>query len=85
MATDGMWTMTEEGEFVLMEPYATKLKEAKAIATGAWITALLQYLVEQCPYTVDELKDSLLERCNEDVEPNEIVNEFVLEALGGDL
>lgn len=85
MAIDGMWTMTEDGEFVLMEPYATKLREAKTAATAGWIAALLQYLVGQCPYTADELKDSLLERCNENVAPSEIVNEFVLEALGGDL
>ena len=85
MAIDGMWTMTDDWEFVLTEPYATKLHEARMAATAGWIAALLQYLVGQCPYTADELKDSLLARCGEDMAPNEVVNEFVLEALGGDL
>lgn len=85
MAIDGMWTMTDDGEFVLEEPYATKLTEARNYATGAWIAALLAYLSDQCPYTADELKDSLLARCDEDGAPSEIVNEFILEALSGDL
>ena len=37
----------------------------------------LMYLSEQCPYTADELKDSLLARCDEDGAPTEIVNEFI--------
>ena len=28
------WTMTEEGEFVLMEPYASQLREARMAATS---------------------------------------------------
>ena len=85
MAQDGMWTLTDEGEFVLEEPYATKLHEARTVATAGWIAALLEYLEQQCPYAADELKDALLARCDEDLSPNEIVNEFVLEALSGDL
>ena len=85
MAQDGMWTLTDEGVFVLEEPYATKLKEARTAATAAWATALIAYLFEQCPYTVEELRDSLLERCDEEQSPNEIVDEFILEALSGDL
>ena len=85
MASDGMWTLTDDGEFVLEEPYATKLKEACALATEAWITALLGYLSNESPYTVDELRESLIERCSEEQQPKEIVDEFVLEALGGDL
>ena len=57
MASDGMWTLTDDGEFVLEEPYATKLKEACALATEAWITALLGYLSNESPYTVDELRE----------------------------
>lgn len=83
---DGIWTMTDEGEFELNEPYKSKLAEARLTATTAWTTAMLEYLAGQCPYTVEELKDSLLERCAEDnASPSEIVDEFVLEALSGDL
>lgn len=85
MAKDGMWTMTDDGEFVLMEPYKTMLFEAKIEATQAWATALIGYLAERCDYTPNELKDSLLERNKEGSRPVEMVDEFVLEALGGDL
>ena len=86
MATDGMWTMTDEGEFVLMEPYATQLVEARVAATAAWTDALLAYLAEHSQYGIDVLKDELLRRVNEEgMSAMEIVEEFVLEALGGDL
>lgn len=86
MATDGMWTMTESGEFVLMEPYASQLQEARLTATAAWATALLQYLAERSIYDEEFLKDELLRRCKEEgISAMEIVEEFVLEALGGDL
>lgn len=85
MATDGMWTMTDEGEFVLAEPYASQLKEARLIATTAWTNALVGYLAERSPYSAEELANSLIERSQEGATPDEIVNEFVLEALGGDL
>ena len=86
MATDGMWTMTEEGEFVLMEPYKTQLMEARLTATAAWSSAMLDYLVENSMYDFETLKDELLRRCNEEgMSAMEVVDEFVLEALGGDL
>lgn len=85
MAKDGMWTMTDDGEFILMEPYKTMLFEAKITATHGWVQAMLGYLVEHCDYTAEELKDSLLERNREGNSPMETVDEFVLEALGGDL
>ena len=86
MATDGMWTMTESGEFVLMEPYASQLREARIVATAAWSAALLQYLAERSVYDEEFLKNELVRRCQENgVSATEIVEEFVLEALGGDL
>ena len=86
MATDGMWTMTEEGEFVLMEPYASQLREARMAATAAWTAALVNYLAERSVYDAETLKDELIRRCNEEgMSAMEIVEEFVLEALGGDL
>jgi len=86
MATDGMWTMTEEGEFVLMEPYKSQLLEARLTATAAWTAALVNYLAERSRYDADTLKDELVRRCSEEgMSAMEIVEEFVLEALGGDL
>ena len=86
MATDGMWTMTDEGEFVLMEPYKSQLMEARLTATAAWTSAMLNYLAEHSAYDAATLKDELLRRCQEEgMSAMEIVDEFVLEALGGDL
>ena len=86
MATDGMWTMTDEGEFVLMEPYKSQLMEARLTATAAWTSAMLNYLAEHSAYDAGTLKDELLRRCQEEgMSAMEIVDEFVLEALGGDL
>ena len=86
MALDGVWSMSDDGEFTLNEPYNTKLKEARYVAASAWTQSLLEYLVDECPYTIDELQIALLQRCGEEgMAPSEIVNEFVLEALIGDL
>lgn len=86
MATDGMWTMTDEGEFVLMEPYKTQLHEARMAATAAWTQAMLAYLAEHTGYSPEFMRDELVRRCTEaGMTADEIVNEFVLEALGGDL
>lgn len=86
MATDGMWTLTDSGEFVLDERYAAALREARVRATAAWTHAMLEYLVERTAYEPEFLKDELVRRCQEENAPaTEIVDEFVLEALGGDL
>ena len=86
MASDGMWTMTDDGEFILDETYAEQLQEARITATAAWTAALIEYLDEHTIYDQEELKDELLRRCQEEgMQAMEIVNEFVLEALGGDL
>lgn len=86
MATDGMWTLTDEGEFILEEPYATQLKEAKMAATAAWTDATVGYLAERSVYDGEFLTNELLRRCTEEgMTPSEIVEEFILEALSGDL
>lgn len=86
MAIDGMWTLTDEGEFILEEPYATQLREARVAATAAWTEAMLTYLAQHSDYDIEFLKDELLRRCQETgSSATEIVDEFVLEALGGDL
>ena len=83
---DGMWTMTEDGEFKLEEPYATWLDEAKIESTRGWAAALVSYLEPRCPYTAQELTDELVRR-NKERSDGAIVmfDEFVLEALSGDL
>ena len=86
MAIDGMWSMSEEGEFTLNEPYATYLAEAKLHATKGWRDALYAYLEPKCPYTRDELNAEMLRRVDErECSAMELLDEFVLEALGGDL
>lgn len=83
---DAVWKMTEEGTFELNEPYATQLTEARVAATQAWAAALVGYLEPRSPYTVGELKDELVKRNRErDDGKVMIFEEFVLEALSGDL
>ena len=83
---DGMWVMDDDGNFELQEPYATWLTEARVAATQAWAAALIGYLEPRCPYTAEELKDELLRRNRERDDGKVMVfEEFVLEALSGDL
>lgn len=83
---DAVWRMTDEGEFELNEPYATQLTEARVAATQGWYAALVGYLVPRCPYTERELRDELLKRNGERRESKlDVFDEFVLEALSGDL
>lgn len=84
--TQGMWTMADDGTFELQEPFSTYLKEAKVTATRGWADGLIGYLEPRCPYTAQELADELLRRNSERTDDNvTIFEEFVLEALGGDL
>ena len=83
---DGMWTMSEDGEFHLEEPYRTWLEEAKVESTRGWHNALVEYLEQRSPYTAQELSAELLRRneCRDDGKVM-VFEEFVLEALSGDL
>ena len=86
MAGAAIWTLTEEGEWLLQEPYATYLQEARIHATRAWAGALVGYLEPLCPYTAQELADELVRRNRERSDGKvDIFEEFVLEALSGDL
>ena len=83
---DGMWTMHDDGSFELCEPYKTWLDEAKVTTTKAWMEALVSYLVPRCDYTAQELTDELVRRNQERTDGKVMVfEEFVLEALSGDL
>ena len=86
MRMDGAWTMDDCGEFVLREPYATRLAGAKAAATAGWARSLFAYLGPMCPYTEAELAAEMERRAAEDgMTSMEILDEFVIEALSGDL
>lgn len=86
MAVDGMWTMSDEGVFTLNEPYKTQLMEAKLMATKGWRDSLLDYLEPRCIYDREFLNEELLRRNGEEgMTAMQILEEFVLEALGGDL
>lgn len=86
MATDGMWIMNDEYEFELAPEYEKMLFECRLLATKAWRDAMLDYLEPRTPYTRQQLKDALMTK-NDKVEMDATsrVNEFILEALGGDL
>ena len=83
---DGMWFMRDDGSFELQEPYRTWLEEAKVASTKGWADGLIGYLESRCPYTAQQLADELVRR--NDVREQgkmETFEEFVLEALSGDL
>ena len=82
----GIWTMHDDGSFELNEPYKTMLEQARLEATNGWGTALVRYLEPRCPYTAQELVDELVRR-NECRDGSKVMvfEEFVLEALSGDL
>ena len=83
---DGMWTMTDEGSFELQEPYKSLLEEAKVTATRAWHAALIGFLEPRSPYTAQELSDELVHRNSVRADGKvDLFDEFVLEALSGDL
>lgn len=83
---DGLWKLTEDGEFELVEPYRTWLIECKVAGTQAWAGAVIAYLEPRCPYSAEELKDELVRRNSErEGGKVDVFEEFVLEALSGDL
>jgi len=83
---EAVWSMTDEGVFTLNEPYASQLTEARVTATQAWANALVGYLEPRSPYTAQELADELVKRNQERPDGKvALFEEFVLEALSGDL
>jgi hypothetical protein len=83
---DGMWKLHENGTFELVEPYKTWLRECKLEGTKAWTNAVVAYLEPRCPYTSQQLVDELIKRNEQRAEGKVVVfEEFVLEALAGDL
>ena len=82
----GAWTMTDEGEFILNEPYSSILAEAKKRATQAWIDTMMDYLSGETEYDSEFLLEEFSRRAGKaNMPPLEIVNSFVIEALEGTL
>ena len=81
------WSMTEDGEWILAEPYASKLTECKLGATKAWKDAVIDYMARETRYGKDELMAELLRRNEVDDKMGKVnlVDEFIIEALSGDL
>lgn len=80
-----IWSMGEDGEFILAEPYASILEEARVTATKAWTDALIGYLVERTPYTREQLLGKLLEYNAQSGGRVGIFEAFVTQALIGEL
>jgi len=79
------WVLDDHGEQVLREPFRTKLAKAKLLATQAWRDTLLDYLAEETQYTYDDLKIALLRHSAREGDRSAVVNDFILEALCGNL
>lgn len=78
--------MDEHGGFELVEPYRSLLQEAKAAAAAAWAGAIVGFLAGRSAYGERELLDEIVRRNKEDpMHGADVVDEFVLEALSGDL
>ena len=83
---EGIWKMSPDGEFELAEPYATMLQEVKIASSKAWTEAVIEYLEPRCPYSAEYLAEEVVRRNNSRPEGKMTVfEEFVLEALSGDL
>lgn len=80
------WSMTEDGQWILAEPYKTHLANAKLLATKAWVDEIMGYLAENTDYDEEQLLEELLRRKRTDNLPiPEMIDEFVIEAFEGDL
>lgn len=74
-----------ETEWSMDGLFQTMLTEARVAATQGWYAGLCSYLVPRCPYTEPELRDELLRRNEQEGDKVEIFEQFVLDALNGEL
>ena len=79
------WTMTEDGEWVLNEPYKTHSEKCKRLAADAFVDAACQYLSQKTGYSKYELIDALNVKSARTDNRSTIIDEFVIQALEGDL
>ncbi len=74
--------MTDEGEFILNEPYKSKLEEARIKATSAWADAMYGYLEQETGIPKDELDEEFRRRVkSRKGDPLGVVDSFVIEML----
>lgn len=80
------WTMAEDGEWVLNEPYASAVWDIRVKATDAFQKALCEELAKITNYSVEELVPEYVRRCVERTDsPVDKVESFIIEAMSGQL
>ena len=80
----GMFTFAD-GEIELVEPYKSRVEEAKLAATKGWRDGLIDYLLEYCPYSRRRLEKELVERSRNSDEPAmSILEGFIIDAMAGE-
>lgn len=88
---DAPWTMTEDGEWILNEPYKTILAEAKRKAAVAWQAEICEYISSKTGYATETLAGEFVRRSitSTSEESNYkivgMVDSFIIEALEGSL
>jgi len=81
----GAWSMTEDGEFILNEPYKSELAKIKRDAMMAWVSSVVGYLEQRTDYDGQTILDAFGKRCKKDESPMDIVDSFVIETMEGNL
>lgn len=85
------WSMTEDGEWILNEPYASMVDEAKQRAAAAWQAEICEYLSSRTNYTTEDLISEFIRRSvttsGEESKYKIVgmVDSFIIEALEGSL
>ena len=85
------WSMTEDGEWILNEPYRTMVNEAKVKAAAVWQAEICSYLSSRTKYTTEALTNEFVRRslATSDEESKYkvvgVVDSFIIEALEGSL
>jgi len=80
------WTMTDDGEWVLNEPYASIVWDIRLKAADAFQKTLVEEIAKITEYSTEELFDEYLRRCFErDDKPTDKVEGLIIEALTGQL
>lgn len=78
--------MNDNGEFVLSDEYRRHLDTVKSMASQAWMATVYDYLARYTVYTQSQLNESFLDRVSKKgCSPQEAVDEFIIEALEGNL
>lgn len=80
------WSMTEEGEWILAEPYASEVARIRAAVTEDFNTRLCEEVARISPYGYDELMKEYVRRvCTIDDAPIDKFTSFIVDAMSGQL